>query len=359
MKIFKIIVITVLVLTVVTVIGLFIFLKTLDINHFKAKITEQISNALGRDVGIRHMAFTLSLRKGLALSIDGLSIKDDPAFSNENFFEVEHVFLGVNVLSFLKSKQISVSGIQIRSPKVILIRNEEGEWNVQKFEKRSSSPHPETSSQPAGSSDEDKGSVLYKLPVLLINSLIMENGMLVYVDRFLQPAVKAEVSQVDLKILNFSLLHPADLLIAAAVFSDQQNFKATGKVQIDPRNHQGRLDDAKIHFDLGQVSLDRLAMVSSSLKILDMVETLKGVFQAEIAPMIVGAEGISVLTAKGQLSDGSVKLADFTRPIDNIRMAFEATESDCNINNFSLSAGGGSITGSGRISDYLKKQAYS
>ena len=72
MKILKIILFSFVVLIFLAVIGLFVFLKTFDVQKFKPQIVKSASDALGRQVDFSGIALKVSLRDGIAPSI-GLS----------------------------------------------------------------------------------------------------------------------------------------------------------------------------------------------------------------------------------------------------------------------------------------------
>lgn len=358
MKLLKIIFISILVLIVLAAVGLYIFAKTFDIKKYKAQIVQQASEALGREVGLKDIALSMSLQKGLLLEVDGLTVKDLPQYSAENFFQVGRVKFAFDFLSFLRERKVTISGIFIQSPNVVVIRAEDGTMNVETIGKRE---EPGTAAGPAEPKKPARAqNTAFQLPVLLINALVIENASFTYIDRFASPPVKVTVPKMDLKITNFSLFRPADLYFAAAVLSAEQNLKMNGKLQIDPKNHQGRLDDVKIDLDLGQVQMQRVAQISSALESVNLVDELRGQFQAEVSQLVFGMNGIITLTAAGNLKNGFVRAEDYLKqPVENIQAAFELTENDCTINNFSLWLGSGSVTGSGRISDYFKKQTYS
>ncbi|MDI6758988.1 MAG: hypothetical protein QMD94_04895, partial [Candidatus Omnitrophota bacterium] len=68
-RIFKIIVISLLSLFVISAIGLFIFIKTFDFNRFKPQIISAGQNALGRTIDFTRADLKLSLTQGIQLRI--------------------------------------------------------------------------------------------------------------------------------------------------------------------------------------------------------------------------------------------------------------------------------------------------
>ncbi|MCK5180499.1 MAG: hypothetical protein KAR32_13295, partial [Candidatus Omnitrophica bacterium] len=95
MRIVKIIFLTILLISVVLFVGMFIFLKTVNLNRFKEQITEQISKSIGRDVRMKHVSFDFSVIKGITLHISGLSIMDLPVFSTEPMLYIDSSHLDV------------------------------------------------------------------------------------------------------------------------------------------------------------------------------------------------------------------------------------------------------------------------
>jgi len=106
MKQLKLIVIIFLSLVVILFLGVFIFLKTLDINRFKGQIAQQISKWIDREVSIKNISFKSSINKGVSLGISGLAISDHPDFSSEAIFYVDSAHLNIDVFSLILKRQI-------------------------------------------------------------------------------------------------------------------------------------------------------------------------------------------------------------------------------------------------------------
>ena len=79
-RIFKIIVISLLSLFVISAIGLFIFIKTFDFNRFKPQIIAAGGNALGRSIDFTKVDLKLSLKNGVQLRLADIAVGEHPDF---------------------------------------------------------------------------------------------------------------------------------------------------------------------------------------------------------------------------------------------------------------------------------------
>ena len=112
MKKFKIIFIIFLSVVVILLLGLFIFLKTFDINRFKGQITQQISKFINREVSIKSISFEPSIKQGVTIYISELVINDHPSFSLDPMFTVDSAYFNIDALSLILKRQIFVSRIR-------------------------------------------------------------------------------------------------------------------------------------------------------------------------------------------------------------------------------------------------------
>ena len=84
-KILKVVFITVFLLLLLLIAGVFIFIKTFDINRYKPQIIAQVNSALGRSFDFKEMALTVSWRDGIRLRLQDLVMGDHPAFQKGDF----------------------------------------------------------------------------------------------------------------------------------------------------------------------------------------------------------------------------------------------------------------------------------
>ncbi|MGB6974996.1 MAG: AsmA family protein [Terracidiphilus sp.] len=93
---------------------------------FRPAITGQLSTALGRQVSLGHLSF--SLLRG-SLVANNISIADDPAFSNTPFLQAKSLSIGVEVLPLLFHHSLHVTRLTIDTPFIHLIHADNGRWN--------------------------------------------------------------------------------------------------------------------------------------------------------------------------------------------------------------------------------------
>ena len=114
----------VIVLILIVLIALPMFV---DVNKFKPTLQTEISSAIGRQVTIGNIS--LAIFSG-GVSIDNLSISDDPAFSHSAFLTAKQLTVGVDLLGLIFSQKLAVRSFTISDPEVALIRNAPGTaWN--------------------------------------------------------------------------------------------------------------------------------------------------------------------------------------------------------------------------------------
>ena len=98
----------------------------LDANQFRPKLEGLMGDALGRTVTIANVK--VALFSG-GISIEGLSIADDPAFSREPFVTAKAVSVGVDLMPLLLSRSLRVQSFRLDQPRVVLRRSMSGAWN--------------------------------------------------------------------------------------------------------------------------------------------------------------------------------------------------------------------------------------
>lgn len=118
----RIIAIVVVVLLLLVVIVPFL----IPVDKFRPTIEEKASQALGRQVQVGDLSF--SLLRG-SLSAENLSVGDDPKFGTSPFLTAKSLKVGVEIMPLIFSKTLNVTGITIENPEVNLLRNPAGQWN--------------------------------------------------------------------------------------------------------------------------------------------------------------------------------------------------------------------------------------
>jgi AsmA protein len=138
----RIIAIVIVVLIVIVIIVPFL----VPVNQFRPTIESKASAALGRQVQVGNLSFSLL---GGSLAADNLSIADDPKFSQSPFLTAKSIKVGVEIFPLIFSKTLNITGVTIDTPQVTLIRGEHGDWNYSSFGTSGANSQASQSSQSA------------------------------------------------------------------------------------------------------------------------------------------------------------------------------------------------------------------
>lgn len=120
----------ILVIVAVVVVVLLLVVITLpffiNANQFKPTLETDLSQALGRQVEIGNI--DLAILSG-GVSIDNVTISDDPAFSRTPFLKAKKLTVGVSLLPLIFSRKLEVQSFTVTEPEVSLMRSPSGMWN--------------------------------------------------------------------------------------------------------------------------------------------------------------------------------------------------------------------------------------
>jgi AsmA protein len=113
------------------IVGLFILFALvvplfIDANQYKPKLEGGLSSALGRQVEIGNVSLSVW---STSVSMDSISIADDPAFSRSPFLTAKRLSAGVSLWPLIFSKRLDVRSFAITDPQVVLLRSPSGRWN--------------------------------------------------------------------------------------------------------------------------------------------------------------------------------------------------------------------------------------
>lgn len=124
----------------------------INVDSFRPQIEAKATAATGRKVELGKISF--SLFSG-GLSIDGISVADDPAFSQKPFLTAKSVNASVDMQPLIFNKELHLRSISINSPQIELISNAEGKWNYSSLNQ--TKPAPGAAAAPKPSANAPKG----------------------------------------------------------------------------------------------------------------------------------------------------------------------------------------------------------
>lgn len=143
------------VIAVVAILLILVILPFLiPVNKFKPTIEAKASEAIGRQVSLGNLSLSIL---GGNVSIDNLSVSDDPKFNNGPFLTAKEVKVGVELMPLIFSRQLNVTEIKIVNPHVTMLRDPRGRWNFSSIGGKSESAPAQKSSSGSSSSNVSVG----------------------------------------------------------------------------------------------------------------------------------------------------------------------------------------------------------
>ncbi len=95
-----------------------------------AYLVEHLEKAFGRPMGVGSLDVRILPRP--RLEAEGVTVGEDPAFGHEYFLRAEHLSVGLRWLGVLRGR-FEFGTMSLNKPSLILVRNSEGRWNLEKW----------------------------------------------------------------------------------------------------------------------------------------------------------------------------------------------------------------------------------
>lgn len=355
MKILKGILIFLFVLILLAGIGLFVFVKTFNINKYKPQIAAALTEQIGRDVAIEGLAMDISLTKGLYAQMVGMKIAEDPQFGFGDFVNITAIKLKVDFMAFLTRREIVVSEVAIESPNISIIRDTNNVINAQKIGPAGAPAATSAASATAPAAASASG----ELPKFSMQTLVLTDGTVRFIDRTQNPPMDITLSQIRFTIKNFSLTDPFRFEGEAAVFNEIPNMNFSGQAGLDLKTQEVRLSFVEGSFDLDKIALNNLLTALPPLKPAGFKETPDGRISIQIPNMIAGPQGLTSLSLTGKLEGGRIVVESLPVPVEQINVAFSMDAKDLTVSEYSLKMADGTVSGNAKITDYQKAQGLS
>src|SRR5580700_2468473 len=106
-------------IVVLLLLAVLILPMLVNVNQYRPTIESMMGSALGRKVDIGNIS--LSVLSG-GVSVQDLTIADDPAFSAAPFLKAKAVTIGVEMMPLIFSRALHVTAFTIEEPEVTLLR---------------------------------------------------------------------------------------------------------------------------------------------------------------------------------------------------------------------------------------------
>ncbi|MGC1434877.1 MAG: AsmA family protein [Terriglobales bacterium] len=113
----------------------------INVDSFRPKIESALTDVTGRQVSLGKLSLSVMSGK---VSVDDVTIADDPAFGKSSFITAKSLEVGVKLMPLIFSKQLNVTGIVLDEPQITLLKSADGRWNFSSLggtnEKKPSEP---------------------------------------------------------------------------------------------------------------------------------------------------------------------------------------------------------------------------
>ncbi|MCC6758246.1 MAG: AsmA family protein [Candidatus Omnitrophica bacterium] len=352
MKFLKGLVITVIVLFVLVFAGAYIFLKSFDINKYRAQIATEVGKQVGRTVAIEKLGLNLSLFSGVYAEAQGFKISEDPVFGQGDFLSVGSVQLNVDVMAYLSRREIVVSKVVVSGLDVKVVRDAQGVMNVQKI---GPAPVAVAEGQPAAPA---ASAAAPAIPPFSVQRISIENGTVMFTDNAMAPPMQIAVSHIDFNVKDFSLQKPFGFEGQAAVLGGTSNVSLKGQAAIDMATQQVQLSGIEVVFDLAKLAVADLVKAVPSVEAAGLTD-IQGKISIQVPSLTAGAQGLGALAMNGKFQDGKVMTKMLPLPVEKINADFIADEKDFTVSQYSLQLSTGVISGTAKITDYMKTMGLS
>jgi uncharacterized protein involved in outer membrane biogenesis len=234
-------------------------------------ILSKASDAIGRKVDVQ--GIHASIGWGVIADLRGVTIADDPSFSQAPFVQAADIYARVALMPLL-ARRVEIKQVSLKQPVVHLIRNQRGALNVSTIGKKSPTGEaapapvapppgnpslkgaPLTATPPPGQPSAGVGA----LGEISVSSLTVEDATIVYQDAGAAPVT---VSAVNLDVENLGVSTPVDIKLSLAALGTDKNLSLSGKA--GPLMTNGAIDMAAIplafNLDLGPLTMAELKAV--------------------------------------------------------------------------------------------------
>jgi len=365
MKKFMRIFITIVIILICLIGAVAFFLKTVDLNQYKTKIETQLANAIKKDVTVGHIDFQFDVDKGIYLEINSLKINHSEK-QDDYILDVDKINAHLNIISFLKRRQMIISKINIFSPKIKIINDSESQQNVNEVNVKFNQKHEETTSVKSGilkdkdidnskdlehkNEDEMASNIDF-----LIEAVHLKNGSLIYSDQTAEQQLTINLEKINLDVRNISINQFFDFKLSVSLFSEKSNIKIQGQAMIDQNKKSLIIKDTDLGTDLSEISWKKIEDNIQQLKQLELTE-LGGKIDLKLNEIIIGEKGLINLLGDCRLKKARLTINHLGYPITDIDALINITKESISSKeiSFQFADGTGQIDAS--LSDYMRER---
>src|SRR3954463_1657176 len=235
----------------------------LDVNRYHDRIQSQLQQKLGRQVSLGTMHLKLI---PFAFRVENAVVGEDPKFGKGNNFAQANELDVTAPLMPLLHGDVQIKSVELRQPKIELIKNAEGAWNFlsltgtapQQKNHPQAPPQQQPANKPSAASPEPQ-----KQKGIGVEDLKITDGQVALTDVQKQEK-RAVYDHIDLRLVGYAPDKPFDFELAAHLpGSGAQLIKLAGKAGPIDQNESMKTP-FKGNIELDHVSLSGLQRFTNS-----------------------------------------------------------------------------------------------
>lgn len=314
---------------VLVLVGVSIFLLTLDPNRYRGYIVDRLSQTLGRPVEAADVDLEWV---PLSLTLNEIRVAESADFEGEYILSAQAIGIQVTLLSLLTGDPV-VSEFQVERPTIYLRENSSGQWNITRLGQTTGSGN-ETEQE------ETSGGAPIETPV---RNWVLNEGTVV-VERSGHQPIRLE--GINLTFSDISTQQRFPFQIRAAFQGDT---RLAAKGLIGPLN----LDSfAETPFSAeGQLEANLESLRATLQDWVPQITPLSGRMTFDWNLSRTNETPLRV-SGKIHLEDASLQPQGFTRPFTIQEADLEFDPSQAELKNLKIAIGEGTIEGYAKVNDF-------
>jgi len=358
MRILKYIFLIFLALILISVLLVFFFLRSFDINQYRTQAADALGRQLGRDVTLGQMALRFDFRQGVVVQAESFEIANPVSISPAPFLSFKDLRLELDFLPILLKRELIFTSLYIHEPELNLIRDQAGRLNIPLIDRNKSvlsaekpaiekpnASHPSASPSPAAGMRWS------------VQKIVVEGGRAVWEDRQTIPQRKIMLHQLDLNLQGRTMEEEFQVRLKAALASEQPNIFLQTRLRYDLATRHLELTAGRLETDLSSFDLNRVKTMFPELKTAVLPKILAGRYEMTVERLAVDSRGVQAMSLKGQLRGGQLGMPAFKEPFKKISADYLVNKDVLDLSQFGFTLGSGAVNGSGRVKDLFADPA--
>jgi uncharacterized protein involved in outer membrane biogenesis len=317
---------------VLVLVGVGIFLLTLDANRYRGYIVERLSQTLGRPVEAADVDLEWV---PLSLTLNEIRVAESTDFEGEHILSAQAVGIQVTLSSLLRGEPV-VNEFQVEQPIIYLREDSSGEWNISRLGQTSGS------GTDAGDESSEEASAGTSLEAPVRNWVLNEGT--VVVERSGRQPLRLE--GINLSFSDISTQQRFPFQIQAAF---QEDTRLEGEGLIGPLN----LDSfAETPFSAeGRLKANLESMRATLQDWVPQITPLSGQMTFDWSVSRTDETPLRV-SGRVYLAEASLQPQGFTRPFTIEKAEVEFDPNQAELKNLQITIGGGTFEGYAKVNDF-------